>query len=68
MTNLRPQRHPAGHYWTASREQPRTDHSHQTRSMKAVYKNMVDILDEMNITNQRKYALVASCRKSTKTL
>jgi len=25
---------------------------------KAVYKNMVDILDEMNITNQRKYALV----------
>jgi len=24
----------------------------------ARYKNMVDILDEMNITNQKKYALV----------
>jgi biopolymer transport protein ExbD len=25
---------------------------------KAVYRNMVDILDEMNITNQKKYAMV----------
>ena len=29
---------------------------------KSKYKNMVDILDEMNITNQRKYALVPASK------
>jgi len=34
-------------------------------SDKSSYKNMVDILDEMNITNQKKYALVDIAKEDT---
>ena len=33
----------------------------------AKYKNMVDILDEMNITNQKKYALIDLSEERTLT-